>query len=356
MGFLDLFRRKSVETRASGTGYTAAIMGARAAYITGQSGLAEATATAQSCVSLWENAFAGADVIGADLLDRRTMALAGRSLALRGESVFLIRDRLVPVSDWDLSTRDGEPRAYRLSVSEAGAGRSETVLAAEVLHLRIGADPTAPWIGTAPLRRASLSAQLLHELETALHGVFRDAPLGSMIVPLDAGGGDALEEVRGHLRGRRGGALVIEHLSQAIAGGAPTPGRGPDHLTPPLREAAVVETLDRAQAAICGAFGVLPGLINPATTGPMVREAQRHLATWTLQPIAEMVAEEARAKLGAPVEIDVHRPLQSFDAGGSARAVGGIIEALARAKEAGLSPAEISAAFGALDWREALKD
>ena len=338
--------RKAVD----GTGYTAAIMAARESYITGRSGLAEATATAQACISMWEGAFALADVAGTDLLDRRSMGLLARSLALRGEVVFLIRDRLVPCSDWDLSTRDGNPRAYRLSVGEAGGGRSETALAAEVLHVRLAADPVAPWTGTPPLRRAALSAQFLHEVESALHGVFANAPLGSMIVPLDAGGGEALEEVRGHLRGRRGGALVVEYLSQAIAGGAPVPGRGPDHLTPPLREAAAVETLGAAQAAIMAAFGVLPGLLNPATTGPMVREAQRHLAGWTLQPIAALVAEEASAKLGATIDIDVMRPLQAFDAGGRARALATTVQALAQAKEAGLAPGDLAAAAGLLNW------
>jgi hypothetical protein len=342
-----------VERRSSGSGFTAAIMAARESYISGRSGLGELTATVQACASLWEGAFACADVVGTDLLDRRSMALLARSLAFRGEAVFLIRDRLVPCSDWDLSTRDGEPRAYRLSISEAGGGRSETVLAAEVLHVRLAADPVAPWTGQAPLRRASLSAGLLHELEGALHQVFRDAPLGSMIVPLDAGGGEALEQVRGALRGKRGAALVIEYLSQAIAGGAPVPGRGPDHLTPPLRDSMAVETLQEARNAICMAFGVLPALLNPATTGPLVREGQRHLATWCLQGIAEIVAEEASAKLGTAVAIDVHRPLQSFDAGGSARAVAGLVQALAQAKEAGLSDSAVAAAFGALDWTEA---
>jgi hypothetical protein len=344
----------AVEKRSSGAGFTAAIMAARESYIAGRAGLGELTATVQACVSLWEHAFALAEVSGTPLLDRRSMALLARALAFRGEVVFLIRDRLVPASDWDLSTRNSAPRAYRLSVAEAGGGRSETVLAAEVLHVRLAADPVAPWTGQAPLRRAALSAELLHQLEAALRDVFTDAPIGSMIVPLDAGGGEALETVRGHLRGRRGGALVVEYLSQAIAGGAPAPGRGPDHLTPPLREAAVVETLGAAQAAIANAFGVLPALLNPATTGPLVREAQRHLATWTLQPIAELVAEEASAKLGAAVAIDVHRPLQSFDAGGSARAVAGLVQALAQAKEAGLSDAAVAAALGAVDWTEAL--
>ncbi len=40
-----------------------------------------------------------------------------------GEAVFLIRDRLIPATDWDISTRDGTPRAYRLGIPEAGGGR-----------------------------------------------------------------------------------------------------------------------------------------------------------------------------------------------------------------------------------------
>ena len=185
MGLLDIFRRKAdpVETRSSGTGYTSQIIAARQSYISGVSDLAELTSTVQSCVSLWEGALAGADVEGTDYLDRHTMAILGRSLALRGEAVFLIRDRLVAATDWDLSTVDGQPRAYRMSLAEAGGARSTTALAGEVLHVRIGSDSYAPWTGTAPLRRAALSANLLHEIETALRDTFRDAPIGSQVLP-----------------------------------------------------------------------------------------------------------------------------------------------------------------------------
>ena len=41
----------------------------------------------------------------------------------------------------------------------------------------------------------------------------------------------------------------------------------------------------------------------------MIREAQRHLAGWMLQPIAEPIAEEARRKLGSAIKVDVMRPL-----------------------------------------------
>lgn len=113
-----------------------------------------------------------------------------------------------------------------------------------------------------------------------------------------------------------------------------------------------IETLEASRNSIALAFGVLPGLLNPATTGPMVREAQRHLAQWTLQPMAELIAEEATAKLGQSVALDVMRPLQAYDAGGRARALSGIVQALAQAKEAGLSEKAIATAFSTVDLRE----
>jgi hypothetical protein len=98
------------------------------------------------------------------------------------------------------------------------------------------------------------------------------------------------------------------------------------------------ETLAAAREAICAVFGVLPGLLSPATTGPMVREAQRHLAQWQLMPMAALVSQEATEKLGQDVSIDVMRPLQAYDAGGRSRALATIVEAMARAKEVGLAP------------------
>ncbi|MGM0742741.1 MAG: hypothetical protein ACQEVT_14330 [Pseudomonadota bacterium] len=68
----------------------------------------------------------------------------------------------------------------------------------------------------------------------------------------------------------------------------------------------------------------------------MVREAQRHLAQYTLQPVAALLAEEATAKLGQPVAVDVMQPLRAYDAGGRARAAAGVVQALAQAKEAGV--------------------
>lgn len=346
------FKRRAApeaETRAAGAGFTAEVIAAREAYISGSRGIAELTGTAQTCVSLWEGGLAMADVTGTDLLDGRSLALMGRSLALRGEAVFLIRETgLVPCSDWDLRTRNGVPTAYRLSVPEAGGGTTQTALAAEVLHVRIGSDPAAPWYGTAPLRRASLSAGMLHAVENALSEVFEFAPLGSQVLPYPETPETSLEALGRGFRGKRGRVLLRESVAVSAAGGpAPQSDWKPVDTSPDLSRSMTRETLEAARHSVLGVFGVLPGLLNPATTGPMVREAQRHLAQWQLQPIAKLVGEEASEKLGSTVALDTMRPLQAFDAGGRARALATIVQALAQAKEAGVDPVP---ALGLVDW------
>ena len=346
------FKRKStgqgaVEHRASG--YTAQVMQARSDYITGARGVAELTATAQGAVSLWEHGLSVADVTGTDMLTHQVLGIAGRSLALRGEALFLIRDSgLVPVAEYDLTTLDSVPTAYRLNIPDAGGGRTLTALAGEVLHLRIGAEPNMPYHGTAPLRRSSLTAGLLQAVETALCDVFTDAPIGSQIVPMPESAASDTDALRGAFLGRRGRVLVVEGVPQAVAAGMhPQANKSPDSLTPDLSKLMSRETLAAARQSIHMAFGLLPGIADPNTTGPMVREAQRHLAQWTLQPIAALFAEHASDRLGSEITIDVTRPLQAFDAGMRARSAQTLIDALARAKEAGVDP---SAALRLVDW------
>ena len=125
---------------------------------------------------------------------------------------------------------------------------------------------------------------------------------------------------------------------------------GATSLSPDLERSMTAESLSAARDAIATAFGVLPALFAPAAQGPLVREAQRHLAGWTLQPIAMLLAEEASQKLGADVMVDVLRPVQAYDAGGRARALATIVQALAQAKEAGLAPGDLNAALTLVNW------
>ncbi|MEM8574192.1 MAG: phage portal protein [Pseudomonadota bacterium] len=345
-----LFKLAKRETRSSGSGYTAEIMAARESYISGRSGVGELTATVQSCVTLWENGIGLADVSGTELLSRHVMSMVGRSLALRGEALFVIGDdRVVPASDWEVRTRDGEPTAYRVSISEAGGGTTRTALAGEVLHFRIGADPVAPWIGTAPLRRAAISTRTLQAIEAALAEVFEFAPLGSAVLPFPESPRPDSEALQRSFRGQRGRILLRESVF-VVAGGGPTPSADwrPSSLSPDLARAATAEHLAAAQNSVLNVYGVLPGLVDPKSAGPSIREGQRHLAQWTLAPIAALIAEEASNKLGTRIELDVMRPLQAYDSGGRARALSGVVQALVQAKDAGLDP---SAAAKLVDWR-----
>jgi phage portal protein BeeE len=341
-----LLGRLKRETRAtSASGFTAQVIEARDSYISGRSGLAELTATAQGCVSLWEGGLSQADVTGTDLLTPQALAIAARGLGLRGEAVFLIRDRLVPASDWTLTTRDGVPVAYQLTISEAGGGRTVTALAGEVLHLKVGSDAVAPWAGQAPLRRAHMTAGLLHAVESALQDVYENAPLGSQITPYPESNDVDRDQLARSFRGKRGRVLLRESMNVTAAGGpAPQTDWKTSDLSPDLQRAMTAETLQAARFAVCHAFGVLPALLDAQTTGTTVREAQRHLATWTLQPIAAHLAAEASEKLDGTVTVDTAQPLQAYDAGGRARALQGVVQALTAAREGGLTDEQIAAA------------
>jgi hypothetical protein len=70
---------------------------------------------------------------------------------------------------------------------------------------------------------------------------------------------------------------------------------------------------------------------------------------FTLQPVAEIIAQEASEKLGTKVELDLVSPLQAFDAGGRARAFATMIEGLSAAAAASLSPEAVKVALQFID-------
>jgi hypothetical protein len=191
----------------------------------------------------------------------------------------------------------------------------------------------------------------LHAIESALSETYENAPLGSLIVPMPELPDTDATSLGRSFRGQRGRVLLRESVNVSAAGGpVPNADWKPADVTPDLQRALPLDALAAARGAICGAFGVLPALFVDGAQGPAIRECQRHLAQWVLQPIATLLAEEATAKLGGPVKIDVLRPTQSWDAGGRARAMAGIVEALAKAKESGISAADINDAWKQVAW------
>jgi hypothetical protein len=175
--------------------------------------------------------------------------------------------------------------------------------------------------------------------------------MGSQVVPFPESPDVDLEATGRGFRARRGRVKLRESVNVTAAGG-PVPAQDwrPAGTTPDIQGMMPGAVLEASMAAICNAFGVLPALVIPEAQGPVICKAQRHLAQWTLHPLAMLMAKEATAKLGGAVMVDVMRPLQAFDSGNRARSAGAIITALAEAKAAGLDPAQVDMALALVNW------
>jgi phage portal protein BeeE len=262
-------------------------------------------------------------------------------------------DRLIPTADWSLATVQRIPTAYGMTISEAGGGYNQIALGPEVLHFRIGVDAIAPWYGSPPLRRAHLTAGMLHAIESGLTETYENTPLGSQIVPFAESSDADREAMSRNFRGKRGRIVLRESVQIHAAGGpAPAADWKPEDISPDLSKSMTKESLAAARESILSVFGVLPAMLEPTTTGPLIRESQRHLATWTLQPIANLLAEEATAKLGSDITIDVLQPMHSYDVGARSRSFATLIEGMAAAKTAGLAPEAVAFALKLMNWEE----
>ena len=338
----DWFKRaRPVERRSVGTeGYTALALLARAEAITDAG--AELSGVVAGCVNLWANGLSMAET-DSELLTPAVLASMGRQLATEGNSVWHITPAgLVPVSEFDLTTSDGAPKGYRLTIPDIRGSYQITALAGEVLHVRIGADFRSPWQGVAPLRRAQISAGLLNATEVALAETFRDAPIGSKIVGMPETSPGALTKLQESFRGKHGRVLLRDSKSVYSGSQAQTDDWRPADMTPNLRDSMAVESLRTARDAVLHVYGVLPALMHDQAAGPVIREAQRHLATWTLAPVAKLIAQEVKAKTGEAIRLDVPAGLHAFDVGGAARAMSTIIDALVAAKAGGVSADEVA--------------
>ena len=314
------------------------------------------TAVVQGAVGYWERGFSSAAVTGTSLLTRHTLSMIGRSLALRGESVWWISDLgLIPASNWQLSTQYGTPIAYRLVIPEIGGGQAPIYkLAGDVLHFKIGVEQTQPWLGRSPLRQSAVTTQIIESLETALGELFRDCALGSSIVPFGEAKEIDLQKLGESFRSRRGNIMLRESVQVSSAGG-PAPNTNdwqPNSLSPDLSKSVTNDTLQTAQHAILQAYGVVPALYERRTTGPLIREATRFLFQYTLQPICLLIAEECSEKLGADVGLDCVTPSKAYDESGRARALATTLTALADAKTAGLKPGDLQTALNLVHFEE----
>ena len=111
-----------------------------------------------------------------------------------------------------------------------------TALAGEVLHLRVGLDPVAPWLGVAPLKRAQLTAGMLHAVETALAEAYENMPLGSQIVPFPESEDVDLAKLGREFRGSAWASVLSARIrDRSRPQGGPAAGAGLAPVRPHAR-------------------------------------------------------------------------------------------------------------------------
>ena len=229
---------------ASGSAYRDWVLGAGFDLHLEGVGIVEAIASA------WERAFAAAVASGgrSGALSPDVLGLLGRSLALRGEALFVIDVGaggsllLSPASWWDVRGRsDSSTWSYRAQVTGPDWSRDLVRPGSGVLHFVIGASASRPWRGCSPLLSAARS--LGGSVEAAVR-----AELRKVAAQLVSGGDDRLGDRIRQAAGARddllwsAGGGGVEVTSSDQWGAQPSPvqvaqlGPSPSRELGPLRD------------------------------------------------------------------------------------------------------------------------
>ena len=347
---------RRVERRESQP-FTDAILAAVTAGVSGASATASATAALEAAAGVTSRGFAAATVEGASgpverALAPGVLALIGRDLIRRGESVFAIEVErgelaLRPAGSWDVRGpwRESDWR-YRLDLFGPSGNVTRLMSSAAVVHCRYAVDPSRPWHGISPLGWAALSGKLHAGAVAALERDMQAA--GAYAVPMPPGENadddddDALAGLKAAVVKAKGKSVFVESTAGSFGGDTRDAPRqdwvqkrlGAD---PPETLAELLDVTALHVLAACGVDPVMAGLARG--DGTLAREVYRRFERLTLQPLARMVEAELSAKLDAPDLALNFDGLRASDFAGVARAYKALTEA-------GLSP---DAAAGQLD-------
>lgn len=298
-----------------------------------------ATAALEAAAGLVSRSLSMATVEGASsaraaALHPATLACAGREMMRRGEALFVLgfadgQATARPAAHWDVRGRAGS-WWYRADLPDPDGTETLSVPAESVMHVRYAVDPSAPWRGVGPLQWASATGRLSGALEAALAGEAA-GPAGHVIpVPDTGAAGEAGRQqkaaLRADLQALRGGLRLVDTLAAGWgAGRGVAPGGGAPSgdwmqrrigADPPP---SVVSLRSDAALAVLAACGVPAALVMQGD-GQGRREAWREFLHGTIQPLAAIVEQEARRKLGAPgLSLSFDR-LFASDLSGRARA------------------------------------
>ena len=289
---------------------TAAIVNQAGGSVPGDPG---ATAALEVAAGMYSRAFALATVRPAmPALNPHVLALIGRNLIRRGESLHLLEIRggsieLIPAGSWDVRGGDDPARwYYRLDLFGPSGNRTKLAPARQVIHCRYSYDPARPWLGLSPLQWARETGRLHANAEKMLadetggpRGYFLPLPQGDDEEDDDDEGRFSL--LKADIKSLNGRLSIVETTSAGYGEGRESAPRGDYQVKrvgadPP---ATIAPILNASFLAVLGACGI-PAELVTGGAGNAGQMANRRWQTSALAAVAELVADELRLKLELP--------------------------------------------------------
>ena len=255
-------------------------------------------AAVEAAVGMWERAFASAR---SETLTAAQLALVGRSLLLRGESVWHVDrgGRLAPATH-PVTVQGGlYPAAWSYKLTLAGPTSTRTVsaTAGTVAHFRIGTDPGRPWVGCSPLSNSELTRNALAYVERSLSQEHQ-GPVGSMIAVQDP---ESNTEVANSIGSAAGAVLLGESAATGLAGDSARIDWRAYRFGPNPAQSSVLAR-DNLERSVWSSAGVPVELLRPSS-GVDAREAWRRFLFAVVAPIGQIISGELR-RLGLDAELD----------------------------------------------------
>ncbi len=290
-----------------------------------------------ACAGIWERCIAAATVEPASGalagVTPQMLALAGRDLALRGNSIWAIQVTpagqvlLVPASSFDIAGGP-DPASWRYSLDLAGPSLSGTRVYERdsVLHFRLQADAREPWRGASPLQSARLGFDLAAALEKAMRDETR-LPV-SRIVTVSGGRSESVDELSAKIA--EGGVATTD-----VEGASPS---GLHRIQASPSETAKALRSDLGEE-ICAAFGASPVLFAAQGDGSGQREAWRRFWAGTIAPVGRIIEAELQAQLDPAATVHF-RDMRASDEDGMSRAISRRAAAYKTFRDAGIEDAE----------------
>ena len=288
-------------------GYTSLIVAGLEATAAASAGDVLRTGALEIAAGLWGRTLAAASIEGApEVLTARVRHTIGRDLIRYGESVWLVsvegRLHLEPVAAFDVR----KDWRYELHLPEPdGVIVRRNVSRQEVLHLRWSVDPLQPWRGVSPLGVASLLGKLAVGAEGKISEDLATPTAALLPIPSE-GGGANLDTLRSDIREAKGKAVLLESTTAGWGEGTQSGTRNDwkaERLGPTIPEGLRSLYAD-VSGAVFAACGIPASLAGADADGTQLREDYRRWIMATVQPISDMIGEDASQALDTEVSFN----------------------------------------------------